>query len=170
MSNQNVLNVPISLAKIDKHFKLNENYYKAFKKYVIDNISKVNIDAERLILLFDLIGRSWKKDFSIQMEKKLLEQKFIVPVTVQQFSLKVIKLEYLIKEHKTDFSDIIKTYIESKNEDVLRFILALINNSATKFIPEDHYAEILKTSVEKLANEELKVEISQLFNIKSAED
>lgn len=168
-SNHNVLNVLLCLAKANKHFKLNEPFYKAFEKYVIDNISKVNIEDEKLVILFDLIGKSWKKNFSIQMEKKLLEQKFVVPTPIQQFCLKVIKLEYLITERKIDFSDLLKSYIESRNEAILRFVIALINNSEEKYIPEAHYSDILKSSVEKISDDKLKEDISQIFNIKSVE-
>lgn len=168
-SRQNVLNVPLALYEKTNQFNLGENYYKAFVKSVIDKANSCDIDSKKLNSLFKIMGKNWKKEVSNQMEKKLLTLKFLVSPQVKLFCLDSIKLSYIIKEHKTDFSDFIKTYIDEKKEDVLQFIVNMIKVSNEKFYPEEHYSEILKSSVEKLQNAELKDSLSKIFNIKSSE-
>lgn len=168
-SKQNVLDVPIIAAKKDKEFVLEEKFYKVFVKFVIDKADTCNIDSEELGHLYKILGKSWQKEFSNQMEKRLLSLKFVVSSRVKQFCLDTIKLSYIINEHKTDFCDLIKSYIEEQKEDVLLFIVSMINNSNEKFFPEEHYSEILKNSVEKLQNKELKASLAKIFNIKVGE-
>ena len=164
-SNQNVLDVPIVAAEKNNEFVLEENFYKAFVKSVIDKANTCNIDSEKLVSLFKIMGKSWKKEFSTQMEMKLQELKFVVSPQIQKFCINSIKLEYVITEQKTGFSDLIKNYIEVRKEDVLGFVVSLLENSKMKYIPDEHYSEVLRSAVEKLQNSELKASLSKIFNI-----
>ena len=133
-------------------------------------ISAVNLPAEKLTDLFNLLGKSWKKEFSVQMEKKLYELKFIIPEQIKIFCQNFLKLEYLIEERKTDFSDLIREKIETKKIEELHFIVELINNAAKKFVPDERYSETLKKSMQGLVDSELKEQLAKIFGIDLAEE
>ena len=115
--------------------------------------------------MFNLLGKSWKKEFSVQMEKKLYELKFDVPEVMKNFCQNILKLEYLTEERKTDFSDLIREKIEINRIEELQFIVELINNATKKFLPDEHYSEVLKKSVQSLSDLELKEHLSRIFGI-----
>lgn len=164
-SKQNVLEVLICFTQKNVQFTLGADFYNAFVKYVIQNIASVNFPAEKLTSLFNLMGKNWKKEFSVQMEKKLYELKFIVSEPIKKFCQNILKLKYLIEERKTDFSDLIREKIEGKKIDELQFIVDLINNAEKKFEPDEHYSEILKKSVQSLSDSELKEQLAKIFSI-----
>lgn len=164
-SKPNVLDVPVYLAQKNKQLALEADFYNAFVKYAIQNISAVNLPAEKLTELFNLLGKSWEKEFSVQMEKKLYELKFVVPEPIKNFCQNILKLEYIIEEHKTGFSDLIREKIETKKIEELQFIVELINNAVKKFVPDERYAEVLKKSVQSLSDLELKGQLAKIFSI-----
>lgn len=169
-SKQNVLDVPICLAQKNMQLVLKSDFYNAFVKYVIQNIASANFPAEKLTDLFNLMGKNWKKEFSVQIEKKLYELKFCVSDQIKNFCHNVLKLEYLTEEHKTDFSDLIREKIEAKKIDELQFIVELINNSEKKFEPDEHYSEILKKPVQSLSDSKLKEQLAKIFSIEIDEE
>lgn len=165
-SKQNVLDVPICLAQKNMQLALETDFYNAFVKYIIQNTASVNLSAEKLTDLFKLMGKDWKKEFSVQMEKKLYELKFVISEPIKKFCQNILKLEYLTEEHKTDFSDLIREKIEAKKIDELQFIVDLINNAGKKFEPDEHYSEVLKKSVQSLSDSELREQLAKIFSIK----
>lgn len=164
-SKPNVLDVPVCLAQKNKQLVLEADFYRAFEKYTNQNISAVNLPAEKLTDLFNLLGKSWKKEFSVQMEKTLYELKFDVPEPIRNFCQNILKLEYLTEERKTDFSDLIREKIEINRIEELKFIVELINNASKKFVPDERYSEVLKKSVQSLGDSELKEHLSRIFRI-----
>lgn len=165
-SKQKVLDVPVYLAQKNKQLTLEADFCNAFVKYAIQNIAAVDLPAEKLTNLFNLLGKSWKKEFSVQMEKKLYELKFVVSEPIKNFCQNILKLEYLTEEHKTDFSDLIREKIETKKIDELQFIVELINNTVKKFEPDEHYSDILKKPVQSLPDSEIKEQLTKIFRIK----
>lgn len=99
------------------------------------------------------------------MEKKLYELKFDVPEVMKKFCQNILKLEYLTEERNTDFSDLIREKIEKNRIDELKLIVELINNAAKKYVPDEHYSEVLKKSVQSLSDLELKEQLSRIFGI-----
>ena len=164
-SKRNVLEVLTCFTQKNLQLALESDFYNAFVKYAIQNIVSVNLSAEKLTDLFNLMGKSWKKEFSVQMEKKLYELKFCVSEQIKNFCHNVLKLEYLTEEHKTDFSDLIREKIEGKKIEELQFIVELINNAGKKFKPDEHYSEILKKPVQSLSDSKLKEQLAKIFSI-----
>lgn len=162
----NVLDVLFTLIEQKGKIILEEPFYNAFIKYTIDNMNIVSLSSEKLIILYRVMGKSWKQEYSNQMERKLFALKFVVPVQIKQFCISVIKLEYIIEEHKSDFSNLIKQYIEMGKIEELKFIAELINHANKKYIPDAYYSDVLRTSVEKLSDNDLKMKLVQIFSIK----
>lgn len=168
--NDDIFNIIVYLAESGSELNLANDYCDSFKEYYL---SKINIPDPLLAkheLLYKIMKKPFREDFSVGITNKLFEFDFEVETSHHEFLKKNLSSQILFREKKNEFSEKIKNYISQKNLVKLNFIISIIDNSNAKFIPDERYSEILKNPIDGLSDETIKQKLIKIFNVKSTEE
>lgn len=164
-SHLEVLDIIAYLVSNQKSINFTNGFYKAYFNHLFNTSQRREIEISKLVAPYFAMKKEFQEEFTLQVEMKLLESKFNVSDIIQKVCIELIRCKYLTSEKKTDFSDLIKTKIEAKEESSLKFIVKLIENAQIKYLPDSHYSEVLKESIRNLADNELKSKLADIFRV-----
>lgn len=165
-----IFNILCYLAESGYELRLANDYCDSFKEYYLSKINTADPLLTKHELLYKIMKKSFREDFSVGITNKLFELDFEVETSHHEFLKKNLSSQILFKEKKNEFSEKIKNYISQKNLVKLNFIISIIDNSNAKFIPDERYSEILKNPIDGLSDETIKQKLIKIFNVKSTEE
>lgn len=168
--NDDIFNIIVYLAESGSELNLANDYCDSFKEYYLSKINITDPLITKHELLYKIMKKSFREDFSVGITNKLFELDFEVETSHHEFLKKNLSSQILFREKKNEFSEKIKNYISQKNLVKLNFIISIIDNSNAKFIPEERYSEILKNPIDGLSDETIKQKLIKIFNVKSTEE
>lgn len=165
-----IFNILCYLAESGDELNLANDYCDTFKEYYLSKINTTDPLLTKHELLYKIMKKSFREDFSVGITNKLFELDFEVEASHHEFLKKNLSSQILFKEKKNEFSEKIKNYISQKNLVKLNFIISIIDNSNAKFIPDERYSEILKNPINGLSDENIKQKLIKIFNVKTTEE
>lgn len=165
-----IFNILCYFAESGYELSLANDYCDSFKEYYLSKINTADPLLTKHELLYKIMKKSFRDDFSIHITNKIFESDFEVEKSHHGFLKNHLATKILFTEKKTGFSEKIKSYITQKNLVKLNFIISIIDNSNAKFIPDERYSEILKNPIDSLSDETIKQKLIKIFNVKSTEE